>query len=113
MAILFCALILCIICTLFLVLAVDSLRERVLFVDNSGVFSHLKEIGYRKVLHEEPGWKRVEVQQVTEVRVLWMKRCTTHTLVVEEDESDPEFLNTKFELKDSVRRFIYYIYYLI
>ena len=44
--------------------------------DNAGVFRDIKQVGYRKVLDEKPGWKKVEVEQCGELKVRARTCCT-------------------------------------
>lgn len=69
--------------------------------DNSGAFRDIKAVPYRKVVEQAPGWKVVEVQQVGELRILWMRPLFSTHMLVEEDARNPAVLITKFSLLKS------------
>lgn len=66
------------------------------------MFRDIKGVGQRKVKKEEPGWKLLDVEQLGELRVLWIRRTFSTFLEVEEDQRDPEKLVTDFRLQHSV-----------
>lgn len=51
----------------------------------------------------DPGLKTVEVEQLGELRVLWINRTFSTFLTVTEDQRTPDCLRTSFELLRSVR----------
>lgn len=55
-----------------------------------------------QVVEAAPGFKRVEVEQVGELRVMWVCRSFKTYLDVTEDARDPECLRTEFSLLRSV-----------
>lgn len=55
-----------------------------------------------QVVEGSPGFKRVEVEQVGELRVMWVVRQFKTYLHVTEDSRDPECLKTDFTLLRSV-----------
>jgi hypothetical protein len=55
-----------------------------------------------QVVESSPGFKRVEVEQVGELRVMWISRAFKTYLDVTEDCRDPECLKTDFTLLRSV-----------
>lgn len=75
--------------------------------DNAGAFRDIKRVGYRKVVEASPGFKRVEVEQCGELRVLWICRVFRTYLDVTEDAREPECLRTEFSLlrSDILSRF--------
>jgi len=54
------------------------------------------------VVESSPGFKRVEVEQVGELRVMWVARSFRTYLDVTEDARDPDCLKTEFNLLRSV-----------
>lgn len=71
------------------------------YPDNSALFRDVKRVGDRKVLSSHPGLKVVDVQQVGELRVLWIHRTYQTWLHVTEDSRDQSCLKIRFELMKS------------
>ncbi|EFJ42728.1 hypothetical protein VOLCADRAFT_97186 [Volvox carteri f. nagariensis] len=69
--------------------------------DNSALFRDVKRVGARRVLKAEPGYKEVEVEQLGDIKVLWMHRTYSTWLRVVEDSRDPECLRIAFDLLKS------------
>ncbi|KAK9815834.1 hypothetical protein WJX72_010497 [[Myrmecia] bisecta] len=70
--------------------------------DNTGVFRDIKQCGSRKVLEEVTEGagvrRKVEVEQIGEARVMWMKTDFSTLLRVTEDSTQPDVWTTSFEL---------------
>jgi hypothetical protein len=75
--------------------------------DQSPIFRDIKSTTDRKVMHEEPGLRVVELTQVNEVKVMWMKQHVSTTMAVTEDYSDPNNLRIRFNMirSDGLSRF--------
>ncbi|GIL58587.1 hypothetical protein Vafri_13524 [Volvox africanus] len=69
--------------------------------DNSALFRDVKRVGARHVLKTEPRYKEVQVEQLGDIRILWMYRTYSTWLQVVEDARDPEHLRITFELDKS------------
>lgn len=69
--------------------------------DNAGVFRDIKGVGHRSVAAQSSNYRRVEVEQIGELRVMWMARQFSTYLTVTEDARDPEHLVASFELLKS------------
>lgn len=92
--------------------AVFSVAPNVIFdifthENNAGAFRDIKDIGYRKLLAKKCGWQKLEVEQIGELKVLWMRKQFSTFLTVTEDCRDPSCLTTSFELlkSDTLSRF--------
>ncbi|MEW5307089.1 MAG: hypothetical protein WDW36_009507 [Sanguina aurantia] len=71
------------------------------YPDNSALFRDVKRVGNRSVLSTAPGLKVLEVEQLGELKVMWMVRAYSTTLKVVEDSRDPDLLITQFDLERS------------
>ncbi|GIL81725.1 hypothetical protein Vretimale_1315 [Volvox reticuliferus] len=69
--------------------------------DNSALFRDVKRVGARHVLKTEPRYKEVQVEQLGDVRILWIHRTYSTWLHVIEDARDPENLRITFDLVKS------------
>ncbi|KXZ49462.1 hypothetical protein GPECTOR_21g688 [Gonium pectorale] len=66
--------------------------------DNSKLFRDIQRVGQRKVIRTEPLYKEIQVEQLGEIQVLWMRRTYSTWLQVVEDMRDPDCLRTEFHL---------------
>ncbi|GFR49873.1 hypothetical protein Agub_g11975 [Astrephomene gubernaculifera] len=66
--------------------------------DNSAIFRDIQRVGSRKVIKTEPGYKEVQVEQLQDFQVLWLRRTYSTWLRVVEDTRDPDCLHITFEL---------------
>ncbi|GLI69833.1 hypothetical protein VaNZ11_014513, partial [Volvox africanus] len=69
--------------------------------DNSALFRDIKRVGARHVLRTEPQYKEVQVEQLGDMKVLWIHRTYSTWLHVTEDARDPEHLRITFDLNKS------------
>lgn len=75
--------------------------------DNTGVFRDIQKLGARRVVHEQPDQKVVEVEQLSSIGFGWFKKTFRTTLRVEENSETEGYLFTKSELvgSDLLREF--------
>ncbi|KAL6748720.1 hypothetical protein V8C86DRAFT_2872269 [Haematococcus lacustris] len=83
-----------------------GVRPEVLFAiftypDNSKLFRDVQRVGQRKVVTLEPNFKVVEVEQLGELKILWVQRTFSTWLKVTEDCRDTGCLSVQFDLMHS------------
>ncbi|KAG2493808.1 hypothetical protein HYH03_008027 [Edaphochlamys debaryana] len=66
--------------------------------DNSKIFRDIQRVGARKVVKVEPNYKEVQVEQLQDIQILWIRRTFSTWLHVKEDMRDPDCLKTSFHL---------------